>query len=435
MQFFVRGSVVKIPALGYLRNVMRKNECDTLHKINRMTKKITFVFFVLIMLNACSKPKDNKVYLRTVLNNLDKVESATYFSTKEGWAPGDTAASVIMNHFIKEYNNPNDTTIGASFVSLQQKDTTQMAFCYDGKMIALVYEEDKTIVIDSFNVRKLPFRPLTPPFFDYTKNIIKYALETKDSISTKIEEKKESVYCCFTIFEDQQVEFFGKACYMEKNPYNFGETTSKYEIWIDKSTDLPYKYRREMSHNISAETVSNVSLNKLKIEDFKASNYFMPDFAIETYRIRNNSENINDLIGKKASDWALQNASDNSIALKDLKSKVVMIQFTSVSCGPCRASIPFLNQLTTAYKNDDFDFVAIECTSKSLNALKNYQNKNAIKYKFLLSTKNVLAEYKINSFPVFFILDKNLIVQKVINGYGVGTTDVEIKAIIDDMTH
>ena len=387
------------------------------------------------MLNACSKPKDNKVYLRTVLNNLDKVESATYFSTKEGWAPGDTAASVIMNHFFKEYNNPNDTTIGASFVSLQQKDTTQMAFCYDGKMIALVYEEDKTIVIDSFNVRKLPFRPLTPPFFDYTKNIIKYALETKDSISTKIEEKKESVYCCFTIFEDQQVEFFGKACYMEKNPYNFGETTSKYEIWIDKSTDLPYKYRREMSHNISAETVSNVSLNKLKIEDFKASNYFMPDFAIETYRIRNNSEKINDLIGKKASDWALQNASDNSIALKDLKSKVVMIQFTSVSCGPCRASIPFLNQLTTAYKNDDFDFVAIECTSKSLNALKNYQNKNAIKYKFLLSTKNVLAEYKINSFPVFFILDKNLIVQKVINGYGVGTTDVEIKAIIDDMTH
>ena len=400
-----------------------------------MTRKLAFVLFVVITLSACSKPKGTKVYLRTVLNNLDKVESATYFSTKEGWAPGDTAASVIMNHFIKEYNNPIDTTIGSSFVSLQQKDTTQMAFCYDGKMRALVYDEDKTIVIDSFNIRKLPFRPLTPPFFNYTKSIIKYALEIKDSISIKMEEKKDGVYLCLTIFKDQQVEFFGKAYYIEKSQYNFEETTSKYEIWIDKSTDLPYKYRREMSHNISAETVSNVSLNKLKIEDFKASNYFMPDFAIETYRIRNNSEKVNDLIGKKASDWALQNAGDNSIALKDLKSKVVMIQFTSVSCGPCRASIPFLNQLTTAYKKDDFDFVAIECTSKSLNALKNYQNKNAIKYKFLLSTKNVLAEYKINSFPVFFILDKNLIVQKVINGYGVGTTDVEIKAIIDDMTH
>ena len=111
-----------------------------------------------------------------------------------------------------------------------------------------------------------------------------------------------------------------------------------------------------------------------------------------------------------------------------------MIQFTSVSCGPCRASIPFLNQLTAAYKKDDFDFVAIECTSKSLNALKNYQNKNGINYKFLLSTKNVLEEYKIKSYPVFFILDKDYIVQKVIDGYGSGKTDAEIKAIIDEMT-
>jgi len=420
---------------SYTPNVMRKNDIDTLHKINSMTKKITFVFFLLIMLNACSKPKGTKDYLRIVLNNLENVESATYLSTREGWAPGDTAASVHMDHFIKEYNNPIDTTIGASFVSLQQKDTTQMAFCYDGKMRAIVYEEDKAIMIDSFNVRKLPMRPLTPPFFNHTKNIINYALETKDSISIEIEEKKESVYCCFTIFEDQQVEFFGKAYYMENNPYNFGVTTSKYEIWIDKSTDLPYKYRREMSHDISTETVSNVNLNKLKIEDFKASNYFMPDFAIAAYGSGNKPEKINDLIGKKAPDWALQNAGDNIVALKDLKSKVLMIQFTSVSCGPCRASIPFLNELTTAYKKDDFDFVAIECTSKSLNAIKNYQNKNAINYKFLLSTKNVLEEYKIKSFPVFFFLDKDLIIRKVINGYGTVATDAEIKDFIDKMIH
>jgi thiol-disulfide isomerase/thioredoxin len=400
-----------------------------------VTKKIAFTLIVFIILNACSKPKDNKAYLRTVLNNLDKVESATYFSTEEEFAPGDTAASAHMNHFVKEYNNPLDTTIGSSFVCLQQTDTTQMTFCYDGKMRAVVYKDENTIVIDSFKVIKLPFRPLSPPFFNYTKNIIKYALETKDSISLKMEEKKDVVHLCLTIFEDQQVEFFGKAYFMENSPYNFGETTSKYELWIDKSTDLPYKYSREMSHDISTETISRSIFNNIKIEDFKALNYFMPDFAIEAYRNGNKSEKRNDLIGKIAPDWALQNASDNSIALKDLKSKVVMIQFTSVSCGPCRASIPFLNELTAAYKKDDFDFVSIECTSKSLNAIKNYQNKNAINYKFLLSTKNVVEEYKIKSFPVFFFLDKDLIIRKAINGYGIGTTDAEIKDIIDKMIH
>jgi hypothetical protein len=125
--------------------------------------------------------------LKKVFNKLEKIESATYNIRGEGWAPADTAASIIMNYFIKEYNNPQDSTIGASFVSLLQKDTTQMTFSYDGKMRAVVFLDDKSIVIDSFTVRKLPFRPLTPPFFNFTKSIIKYALETKDSISIKIE--------------------------------------------------------------------------------------------------------------------------------------------------------------------------------------------------------------------------------------------------------
>jgi hypothetical protein len=47
----------------------------------------------------------------------------------------------------------------------------------------------------------------------------------------------------------------------------------------------------------------------------------------------------------------------------------------------------------------------------------------------------ILEDYKIKSFPVFFILDKDFIVQKVINGYGPGSTDAEIKAIVDELKH
>ena len=372
-------------------------------------------------------------YLKKVLNKLKKVESATYNSRREGWAPADTAASGIMNYYTKEYNNPLDSTIGASYVSLLQQDTTQMTFCYDGKMRAIVYEEDKKIVIDSFNVRKLPFRPLTPPFFNYTKSIIKYALETKDSISIKMEEKEDVVYLCLTIFKDQQVEFFGKAYYMEKNPYDFGESTSKYEIWIDKSTDLPFKVRREMSHDISVETISNVSLNKIKIKDFKASDYFQPNYKIMAYGIQNEKRKENNLIGKKAPDWALLDTNNKTQSLKELKSKIVMIQFTSVSCGPCRVSITFLNKLTSVYNKKDFDFVAIECATNSLRALQFYRNKNAINYKFLKSTKAVLKDYGIGSFPVFFILDKNRVIKKMFNGYGEITTDKMIKDTIDEL--
>jgi thiol-disulfide isomerase/thioredoxin len=392
-----------------------------------------FVGVSFILLN-CSNVDNKKMdYLQNVLNNLNKIKSATYYETIESWAPGDTSASGVYNHYIKEFDNPSDTTIGASYVSLQQEDTTQMTFCYDGNMRAVVYEEDKTIGIDSFLFRLHPFRPLTPPFFNYTKSIIKYALETKDSISTEFEDFGDSLFFRLTIFEDNQVEFFGKAYFIENTPYNLGETTSKYEIWIDKSTDLPYRVRREMSYDIYVATCSDVELNKNKIKDFHASDYFQPEYVIAPYGSENKSEKVSDLIGKVAPDWILQDANDNTVALKDLKSKILMIQFTSVSCGPCRASIPFLKQLTSEYNQKNFDFVAIESWTKNSNVLKSYQGRNKFKYKFLMSTKDVTRSYQIKSVPVFFILDENRVIIKVVNGYGEGSTDKEIREAINGL--
>jgi thiol-disulfide isomerase/thioredoxin len=388
---------------------------------------------IVLLSNACTNHYTSTDYLREVLNNLNKIESATYTSIGENWNPGDTAASDINYSFVKEYNNPSDTTIGAKFIVLNLSDTSKPEFCYDGQMRAIFYNDEKRIVIDSFTVRPLPFRPLTAPFFNYVKSIIRYAIETEDSISIDIKDLKDSVYFKLTISEENQVEFFGKAYHMPLPPYDLGDYTSIYELWIDKSDNLPYKVRREMSHNISVTSCNNVELNKIDIKDFKASRYFPENYIIESYRTGGSYLKKNDLIGKEAPDWTLQTAEKSLISLTDLKSKVLMIQFTSVNCGPCRASIPFLKELGAIYNKDDFDFVAIESTSNNTNALKNYMIRNDFDYKFLLSTKEVLRSYSINAFPVFFILDENRVIRNVINGYGKGTTDSEIINAINEL--
>ena len=212
-----------------------------MNKTSLIASSFLFVGVSFILLN-CSNVDNNKMdYLQKVLNNLNRLNPQPIMKQQKPGHQVIPLLPVFINHYIKEFDNPSDTTIGASYVRLLQEDTTQMTFCYDGKMRAVVYEEDKMIGIDSFLVRSLPFRPLTPPFFNYTKSIIKYALETKDSILTEFEDFGETLFFRLTIFEDHQVEFFGKAYYMEINPYDFGETTSKYELWIDKSTDLPYR--------------------------------------------------------------------------------------------------------------------------------------------------------------------------------------------------
>ncbi|MGE0088539.1 MAG: TlpA family protein disulfide reductase [Bacteroidales bacterium] len=399
-----------------------------------MIKKLIICSTLLIvLLNSCKRNYTSKDYLDVVLDKLNKIESASYFLTGENWNPGDTSASFIFTNFINEYKNPSDTTIGAKYVSLDSLTKSKADFCYDGKMRALFYNDEKVIVIDSFTARPLPFRPLSPPFYNYVTSIVKYALTTRDSISTEIKEQKSNVFVRLTINEDEQIEFFGKAYHMPPSPYNYGDNTSIYELWIDKKTDLPYKIRREMSHNISVSSVSNFKFNELHIKNFIASDYFPKDYEIEQYRQKTGKRQPNELIGKKAPDWTLQTDDNQNISLSDLKSEVLLIQFTSVSCGPCRASIPFLKELQNNYKKDDFDFVAIESTCNSTNSFSSYKKRNQFNYKFLLSNKQILKDYSIQSYPVFFILDKNRIIKEVVNGYGEGTTDDRIKAIINEL--
>lgn len=392
---------------------------------------LLLLWLALFVMLSCSKNAGNKEYLSNVVAKLEQVKSASYYNFIESYAPGDTAAAFTSPRFYKEYRNPSDTTIGSSYVSFLQKDTTRMTFCYDGKMKAVVYEDEKIMVIDSFKNNRMPFRPITPPFYNYTLSILKYALNSKDSLSLLYDDYKDSLKVILTIYAGKQVEFFGKPFYIN-DPYSSGKEVSKYEIWIDKKSELPYRCRREMSHDISVENISEAKINNEKPENFSAEKYFPPDLKSVVYDTGKKPQK-NDLEGKKAPDWTLQDSDNMPIALTNLKNKALLIQFTSVSCGPCRASVPFMKQLRTDYNEKDFNMVSIESWTRNTNVLKNYSSRNNFNYLFLMSTDDVTRDYEITSVPVFFILDRNHVIKKIINGYGEGTTDKEIRKALEEI--
>lgn len=392
-------------------------------------KKIIHLIVLTIILAGCSSQTDKSEYLRSVLVNLEQIESVSYYNFIESYAPGDTMPAFTSLRFYREYRNLNDTTIGSSFVSFKGEDTTRMTFCYDGKMRANVYEDERIMVIDSFKTRNLPFRPIAPPFYNYATSILRYILDTKDSILLNFNDYNDTLKLSASIYAGKQVEFFGRPFYMN-DPYSTGDEISKYEIWIDKKSNLPFKIRRGMSHDISVSNISDFRINKEKPEDFKAEAYFPTDLKSVAYGFGKKAAK-NDMEGKVAPDWILKDADNNTIALSDIKSKVLLIQFTSVSCGPCRASVPFLKELVNEYKNKDFEFVSIESWTRNTNVLKSYQKRNDFTYRFLMSTDDIINAYQITSVPVFLILDKNHVIKKIINGYAQGTTDEEIRNAIE----
>ncbi|MDX9930690.1 MAG: TlpA disulfide reductase family protein [Bacteroidales bacterium] len=398
-------------------------------------KQIFTLGLVMLLLASCGKDYTSKEYLEKVLGNLSQIETASYYEFGEAWSPGDTAASFVFTRFHREYRNPSDTAIGSSFVTLDSMTRSKASFCYDGHMRATFYEEEKGIVIDSFRVKPLPFRPVAAPFYNYVTSIINYALTTGDSIALEMQEQERNVFMRLTINEDEQVEFFGKAFHMEPSPYPYpyGDNTSIYELWIDKETDLPFKVRREMSHDISVSTSLDPEFNKLDINDFRAADFFPPDYEIRQYGYKRTDEEKSALLNGKAPEWTLQSSDNQTVSLADLTSRVVLLQFTSVSCGPCRASVPFLKKIDKEFSSDDLTIVAIECTSKNLNALRTYMYRNQFDYTFLQANKEVIKNYSIGSYPVFFILDEERIIREIIKGYAEGTTDERIRFTVNKL--
>jgi len=398
--------------------------------IKRSVVLSIILLFGFLLHQGCSVKQSTRDYLKKVAVNIDQIKSASYYSTVSGSAPGDTTKFTTHNWFNKEYCNPADTFIGSTFAWFQPLDTSKMYYFYDGHAQAYIDSEMKSIRIDSFQTNKLPFRPIGPPFFNYTGSIIRYALETKDSIRTTLQDFGDTIK--FSLYIPHKVvEFFGRPFITDDPNSSDNEKYSRYDIWINKSDNLPYRYRRSMSHSTSWEACKNMKLNRSSIENFKPSQYFPESFAI-SFKGKEKPFH-NDLEGKTAPGWTLNDSNGNKVALKDLKSKVLIIQFTGIGCGPCHASIPFLKGLVNDGHLMGVELVCIETWSNNMEGIKRYVKNNNLNYRFLMSTPEVTKSYKVSGVPAFYIIDEKRIIRKIILGYGKGTTDMEIRDIIKSM--
>jgi len=400
----------------------------------KVTSAYTLIASV-IMVYACSSNKNPNDYLTKVLVNLEQIESATYYETLYAYNPGDTIPYGTRYTYYKEYLNLSDTSVGASFLEYMGDDTTKILYGYDGFNQAWIDWDKKTVITDNFQNNLHPFRVVQAPFMTYAKTIINYALEKKDSM--KIDKKDYGDSILYSIyFCDQYLEFVGKIPVPVYEIPNIPDGSAKgkscrYDIWIDKSNDLPYKIKRDMILNISIQDIKNIKINNNIIKDLRVSNYFPLDFPL---LIGGNKKSvIKELEGKKAPNWTLCDFNNDTITLKNLKSKIVVIEFTGIGCGPCYQAIPFLRQMVIDNMNKDFDFISIEAWSKKIDIVKNYHDRNNLNYKLLISTPDVLEKYHVDLVPVFFIIDENRVIKKFFEGYEKGTTDKQIIDIIKEL--
>lgn len=124
--------------------------------------------------------------------------------------------------------------------------------------------------------------------------------------------------------------------------------------------------------------------------------------------------------GKSISNIKLVTLDKKKYQLKDLKGKVVVLNFWFINCPPCRLEIPHLNKLTSEYRDrDDVLFLAIALDEAY--DLKGFLKEMPFEYGIVDGGRYAAAQYGITMYPTHVVLDKAGLVTFHTSGYGSGT--------------
>lgn len=137
-------------------------------------------------------------------------------------------------------------------------------------------------------------------------------------------------------------------------------------------------------------------------------------------------------IGNRAPDFQLQTLTGDSISLWGLRGKPVLINFWATWCPPCKAEMPYLQQIHDTYSAKGLVLLAIDIGEKTPVVEKFMTDLNLSMIVPMDTDAKVAKAYLIGAIPTTFLIDKDGVIrQKVIGAFpNVAAIENELKKIM-----
>ena len=120
--------------------------------------------------------------------------------------------------------------------------------------------------------------------------------------------------------------------------------------------------------------------------------------------------------GTKAIDFSCTDLNGQTLSLKDIQSKYIILDFWASWCKPCREGHPQLIQLYKKYKRSDLEIVGIALDKKDVDRWKRAIKEDAIDiWRHVLEecdSLNIPKSYNVQSIPTKIVLDSNGVIIK-----------------------
>ncbi len=110
---------------------------------------------------------------------------------------------------------------------------------------------------------------------------------------------------------------------------------------------------------------------------------------------------------RPAKEFSLKDLSSKKVNLSDFRGKVILLNFFTTWCPPCRIEIPELVKIYQQNKNKGLVVLGISLDKDVVPfMLKNFAKEMKISYPVLIGTEEVADSYQITGVPATFVISK-----------------------------
>jgi len=201
--------------------------------------------------------------------------------------------------------------------------------------------------------------------------------------------------------------------YQYKDDTIFNVTNETKIIELSKSNYLPIKITLSYLM-LGKRAVNQVKMSNLKINSKTTSPIDQIKKELVSYKLTEETKSSKSLTGTKAPEFLLPEISNTNDKTELPKDKLSLLDFWEVWCVPCILSLPKIEKISNEYSNN-LKVIGI-VTDDTLNARKLIKKKG-ITFTNLIGNKSLLTKYEINSYPRYFLVDKNRNILKEYYGF------------------
>jgi peroxiredoxin len=142
--------------------------------------------------------------------------------------------------------------------------------------------------------------------------------------------------------------------------------------------------------------------------------------------------------GQTAPDFILPDLFGEKVRLKDLRGKIVLLDFWATWCLPCRKTLPEMAALDKKYRDDGVVVLGLSIddpASYDNRYVREFKDKYGVEYQILRTHKGVVASYLGTEnvrIPTLFIVDREGKIVEKHEGLEQGTVEKTLKALLSE---